>query len=126
MPFFSSRAHAIACWLMLLTTELTAPTVLVITSQHRSHRKHSVSNSNSTVLYLAVAQKLSLFTESLLSKSLHATTLIQNLEIQILQLLLIPSLQFPNFGMHALLQGVKVNLFLVILCGDLKECINCR
>jgi hypothetical protein len=43
--FFSFSAYAVARWLILLTTELstelTAPTVLVITPRHGSHRKRS-------------------------------------------------------------------------------------
>jgi hypothetical protein len=38
-----------------LLSELTAPTVLVITSRHGPHRKHPVSNSNSTVACVFVA-----------------------------------------------------------------------
>jgi hypothetical protein len=44
---FSFCAHAVARWLILLTTGPLA--VLGITSRHGPHRKHPVSNSNSSV-----------------------------------------------------------------------------
>jgi hypothetical protein len=53
--FFSICAHAIACWIILLTTELTAPAVLVTTSRHGSHRKHPTSKSNSTIACIFIA-----------------------------------------------------------------------
>jgi hypothetical protein len=37
------------------STELTAPAVLIITSRHRAHRKHPISNSNSIVAYVFIA-----------------------------------------------------------------------
>jgi hypothetical protein len=44
--FFTFYSHALFRWLILLTTELIAPTVLVITSRHGSHRKYPFSKNN--------------------------------------------------------------------------------
>jgi hypothetical protein len=51
------HAHVLSSQLPVQnSTELVAPTVLVIRSQHESHRKHPVSNSNSTVVCVFVEE----------------------------------------------------------------------
>jgi hypothetical protein len=55
--FLSFCAHAFARWLILLTSELIIPTVLVITSRHGPHGKHIVSNSNSICICVFFAAR---------------------------------------------------------------------